>query len=203
MTTINPEIQRARGNSRQAQGMFFTIPILAIVTIVATLVLIYACCRTVSLSNFMVTRAFLDPTSRGIGISGFALFGCFLIACEINTGTYFSRCVAVPFTIFLEALVIDNYGVTHVLWTFAFFITASVYVLTCVRLARWSYIYFAAVMSFFAAWLLRVGDGIVSVFQLLTVVMLMFVVTLHMFRSHARQLENGIASAEAVPEISG
>jgi hypothetical protein len=189
MTIINPELQKARANSRRDQGMYFTIPILAIVTLVATLVLVYACCQTISLSNFMITRAFLDPTSRWIGISGFAVFGCLLIACEAKTGTFFSRCVVVPLAVFLEALVIDNYGITHVVWTFGFFISGSVYIVTCVRHAKWSFVYFLVVMAFLVAWLLRVGDGVVSALQLSTVVMLMLVITLHMFRAYARQLD--------------
>jgi hypothetical protein len=44
-------------------------------------------------------------------------------------------------------------------------------------------------MAFLVAWLLRVGDGVVSALQLSTVVMLMLVITLHMFRAYARQLD--------------
>lgn len=190
MPIINSTILEARRSSRRDQGKFFAVPILAIVTLVATLVLIYACCRTVSPSNFMITRAFLDPTSRWIGMCGFAVFGCLLTACEVKTGTFLSRCIAVPLAVFLEALVIDNYGVTHVIWTFGFFIAGSVYIVTCIRHANWSFVYFLVVVAFLVAWLLRVGDGVVSALQLLTVVMLMFVITLHMFRVYAQQFES-------------
>jgi hypothetical protein len=194
----NPERQEAATDFAQYWSRPFAIPILALMTAVATLVLIYMCCRTVSPSNFMLSRALLDPTSRWIGIFGFAIFGCLLISCEMKAGTSFGRPLIVAFAVFLETLVIDNYGVSHVIWTIVFFLVASAYLLTCVRLPKLSLVYALAIAAFFLAWLLGVGDGVVSILQLLAIGMLVLVVTVHMFDAYAKQLNEETWSCSPV-----
>lgn len=197
MPYIKSHGQKAAVKYRKWLANAHVLPVLTLTTIFTTLVLMYAYCGTVSGSNFMVTRATLDPASRAIALCGFALTGLLLVACEVRVGTVFSRWLVVALAVCLEAIVVINYGIVHVAWTFGFFVAATVYIIAIIRVPRLTYAYFLIVASFALAWGLRVGDDIVSILQLSTILTIGLLMTLHMFAAFSRRQAEAMRASSA------